>query len=91
MMPLLLFATIVLSVCALLGLFFAISFLFKPSSRISLSERLQFQKLARATLAGLTACVAGLFAAYEISIWIFIALAVDLVLLSIQLIIYRFK
>ena len=89
--PLLLFAVIVLTVCTLLGLLMSISFLFKPSKQITLTERLQFQKLAGITLIGVTACVAGLFAAYEISTGLFIALTVDLVLLSIQLIIYRFK
>ena len=91
MKPLLLFAVIVLSVSALLSFLLAITFLVRPDNKISLTERLQFQKLSRVTIFGVVACIVGMLVAYEISTGIFIALVVDLALMAIQIIIYRFK
>ena len=91
MVPLLTFATIILTISCLLGLSLAIRTLVRPSSAICRTERLQLRKIAGATLLGVVACTAGLFAAYEISIGIFVLLAINLFLLIFQFFVYRLK
>ena len=91
MFLLLLFVTILLTICIISGFIFTVIILLKSSKQLDYTERLQFQKLLGTVVLGLIACITGLLAAFQISINISVVFIIDLLLLLVQFRICHFK
>ena len=91
MFLLLLFVTILLTICIISGFIFTVIILLKSSKQLDYTERLQFHQLLGTVVLGLIACIAGLFVAFQISINISVVFIIDLLLLLVQFRTCHFK